>query len=51
MRDGEEFQGRVVLYHAICLQNTPPETLDEQEQCMEARTTCWRLKAARRKSA
>jgi hypothetical protein len=32
----------------ICLQNTPPETHDQQDLCMEARTACWRLKATRR---
>jgi hypothetical protein len=32
----------------ICLQNTPPETLEEQEHCLEARTVCWRLRATRR---
>jgi hypothetical protein len=47
MSDGEEHEGRSVLYHVICLQNTPPATLDEQEQCMEARLACWRLKARR----
>lgn len=51
MRDGEEEEGRIVLYHSICLQNTPPETLEEQESCMEARTTCWRLKVRRRQAS
>ena len=46
--DGEQHEGRVVLYHVICLQNTPPETLAEQEYCMAARTMCWRLKANKR---
>jgi hypothetical protein len=46
--DGEQLEGRQVLYHVICLQNTPPETLEEQEHCLEARTVCWRLRAARR---
>jgi hypothetical protein len=50
MRDGEEHEGRLVLYHVICLQNTPPETLAEQEHCMAARTACWRLKAARKRA-
>jgi hypothetical protein len=41
-----------VLYHVICLQNTPPETLEEQESCLETRGACWRLKAQRaRRSA
>ncbi len=44
---GEEHEGREVLYHAICLQNTPPETLDEQAMCMEARRVCWRLEVGR----
>ena len=46
--DEEEDEGRLLLYQVICLQNTPPETLDQQEQCMEARSVCWRLKAARK---
>ncbi len=44
---GEEHEGREVLYHVICLQNTPPETVDEQQMCMDARTVCWRLKVGR----
>ncbi len=46
--DGESDDGREMLYQVICLQNTPPESLDEQEQCMEARTACWRLRVAAR---
>ena len=49
--DGEESEGRQVLYHAICLQNTPPETLEQQEHCLEPRTVCWRLKARHARSA
>ena len=47
--DGEELEGRPVLYHVICLQNTPPTTIDEQQNCLEAKTSCWRLRAAARK--
>jgi hypothetical protein len=43
--DGE---GGRLLYQVICLQNTPPETLDEQAECMKARSTCWRLQRATR---
>ena len=50
MGDGEQDEGRLVLYHVICLQNTPPETLAEQEHCMAARSVCWRLKAAARRA-
>lgn len=28
--------------------NTPPETYEEQEKCMAARTKCWRLAEAER---
>ena len=44
--DGEQHEGRPVLYHVICLQNTPPATIDEQQNCLEAKTSCWRLRAA-----
>ncbi len=40
--DGELHEGRPVLYHVICLQNTPPTTIDEQQNCLEAKTSCWR---------
>jgi hypothetical protein len=49
--DGELHEGRTVLYQVICLQNTPPETIDEQQTCLEARTACWRLKVKRRASS
>ena len=51
MGDGEELEGRTVLYHVICLQNTPPETLVEQEYCMAARTACWRARVGARVEA
>jgi hypothetical protein len=41
-------QGGRLLYQIICLQNTPPETEDEQARCMKARTTCWRVQQAPR---
>lgn len=41
-------QGGKLLYQIICLQNTPPETEEEQSWCMTMRTTCWRLQTARR---
>ena len=47
--DGELHEGRPVLYHVICLQNTPPTTIDEQQSCLEAKTSCWRLRAARKR--
>ncbi len=46
--DGELLEGRHVLYHVICLQNTPPSTLDEQQCCLESRTSCWRSRIKRR---
>ena len=50
--DEDEFEGREVLYHVICLQNMPPETLEEQESCLEPRVTCWRQQVTRaRRSA
>jgi hypothetical protein len=47
----EVLEGRTVLYHVICLQNTPPATIDEQQCCLESRTSCWRLRAKRRPRA
>lgn len=38
--------GLQVLYVAICLQNTPPMTLDEQHKCMQPRKVCWRITEA-----
>ena len=45
-------EGLELLYQSICLQNTPPETLDDQERCMQPRRTCWRtdISRARRKT-
>ena len=47
--DGETHEGRRVLYHVICLQNTPPTTIDEQQDCLESRTYCWRLRPQRKR--
>ena len=47
--DGEYLEGRPVLYHVICLQNTPPTTIDEQQCCLESRTYCWRLRTPRKR--
>jgi hypothetical protein len=47
--EGEEHEGRTVLYHVICLQNTPPVTIDEQQFCLESKTSCWRLRAGRKR--
>jgi hypothetical protein len=49
--DGELHEGRTVLYQVICLQNTPPETIEEQQCCLESKTSCWRLKVKRRAGA
>src|SRR5215831_7229174 len=38
--DGETLEGRPVLYHVICLQNTPPATIEEQQCCLESKTVC-----------
>jgi hypothetical protein len=48
--DGEVSEGRTVLYHVICLQNTPPATIDEQQECLEAKTACWRLRPRRKRA-
>jgi hypothetical protein len=37
----------VLLYQIICLQNTPPENVAEQDRCMKSRTRCWRLARAK----
>ncbi|HEY0581500.1 MAG TPA: hypothetical protein VGE94_04910 [Chloroflexota bacterium] len=47
--DDEVLEGRTVLYHVICLQNTPPTTIDEQQCCLESKTSCWRLRAPRKR--
>jgi hypothetical protein len=47
--EGEQHEGRTVLYHVICLQNTPPTTIDEQQDCLESKTSCWRLRTARKR--
>lgn len=49
--DGEEHEGRLVLYHVICLQNTPPATIDEQQDCLESKTSCWRLRLTRKRGS
>jgi hypothetical protein len=49
--DDEEHEGRIVLYHVICLQNTPPTTIDEQHCCLESKTSCWRMRSARTRVA
>jgi hypothetical protein len=49
--DGELHEGRTVLYQVICLQNTPPETIEEQQCCLEAKTSCWRTRVKRRSSS
>lgn len=53
--DERSEDGLVLLYQSICLQNTPPVTLEEQEKCMQPRRVCWRLdeahRASRRKQA
>lgn len=40
----EDWKVEDALYRCICLAGTPPETRDEQDQCMKSRTSCWRLK-------
>lgn len=33
----------MLLYQVICLMNTPPETLEEQQRCLCTTSGCWRL--------
>ena len=33
------------LYQVYCLMNTPPQTFDEQERCLNSKTRCWRIRA------
>lgn len=35
-------QGEVLLYEVYCLKGWPPESREEQEQCMCAFRQCWR---------
>ncbi len=39
------------MYQVYCLENTPPETFEEQEKCLASRTQCWRIAEARRHNA
>lgn len=39
------------MYQVYCAMNTPPETIEEQEECLASRTQCWRLLAAHRRAA
>ena len=36
------------MYQVFCMRNTPPESFEEQEKCLNARTECWRVAEARR---
>jgi hypothetical protein len=38
-------EGCRLLYQIVCLMGTPPETVEEQRQCMAATRGCWRLTA------
>ena len=38
-------EGCRLLYQIVCLMGTPPETAEEQGQCMAATRGCWRLEA------
>ncbi|HEY7063670.1 MAG TPA: hypothetical protein VII06_19485 [Chloroflexota bacterium] len=40
----------MLLYQIICLQNTPPVDLAEQDRCMKSRTRCWRLARTKAKA-
>jgi len=34
------------LYQVYCLMDTPPQTFDEQEKCLNSKTRCWRFAEA-----
>jgi hypothetical protein len=38
------------MYQVFCLQNTPPETAEEQEKCFRSKTGCWRLAEKKRQA-
>ena len=38
--DGEFSEGRTVLYHVICLQNTPPATIDQHVNGVSTTAAC-----------
>jgi hypothetical protein len=44
-----DFAAGEPMYQVYCRKNTPPETFDEQEKCLNSRTECWRIAEARRK--
>jgi hypothetical protein len=48
--EDERGEDGLLLYQSICLQNTPPLTVEEQDKCMQPRRTCWRLQEAMRAS-
>ena len=39
----EDWGAPDVLYRCICLLDMPPETREEQEQCLKSRRGCWRF--------
>lgn len=43
VEDLADAEGRPLLYQIICLQNTPPLSVAEQQLCLQARKKCWRL--------
>ena len=45
--EDERGEDGLLLYQSICLQNTPPLTVEEQEKCMQPRRVCWRIEEAR----
>lgn len=46
-----DFQAGEPMYQVYCLMNTPPQTFDEQEKCLNSKTRCWRLAEAAKKGA
>lgn len=36
------------MYQVFCLMDTPPQTFEEQEKCLNSPRECWRIAEARR---
>ncbi|HLZ24355.1 MAG TPA: hypothetical protein VKQ30_19750 [Ktedonobacterales bacterium] len=43
-----DFTGGEPMYQVFCLMDTPPQTFEEQEKCLNSPRECWRIAEARR---
>lgn len=43
-----DFASGEPMYQVFCLMDTPPETFEEQEKCLNSPRECWRIAEARR---